>query len=195
MKSATKAALFSFILPGAGEIYSGAKTKGGIFIFSEASLWAGYFAFRTYGDWLKDDYKSYAASHARVDLTGKPGGFFDNLAFYDTRDLYNQFAPLYHPGEAQPYPENDLWNWVWDSRDSRLYYRELKNRSRNASRRAIYMVGLSVVNRIVSVLDAMRTVRAYNRAKSFELSRIKFDFKANPFNPNPRIMLYLSRRW
>jgi hypothetical protein len=195
MKSTTKAALLSFILPGAGEIYGGAKTKGQIFIFSEASVWAGYFAFRTYGNWLEDDYKSYAASHAGVDLIGKPGNFFDNLAFYDSRDLYNQFAPLYHSGEVRPYPEDDLWNWVWESRDSRLYYRELKNRSRNASRRALYMVGLSVVNRIVSVLDAMKTVRTYNHAKSFELSRIKFDLEANPFGYNPRIMLYVSRSW
>jgi hypothetical protein len=195
MKSATKAALLSFILPGAGEIYGGAKTKGQIFVFSEASVWAGYFAFQTYGNWLEDDYKSYAASHAQVDLTGKPSDFFDNLAFYDSRDMYNQFALLYHPGEAHPYPEDDLWNWAWESRDSRLYYRELKNRSRDASRRALYMVGLSVVNRIISVLDAMKTVRTYNRAKSFELSRIKFDLKANPFSHNPRIMLYVSRRW
>jgi hypothetical protein len=195
MKSVTKAALLSFILPGAGEIYGGAKTKGQIFILSEASVWAGYFAFQTYGNWLEDDYKSYAASHAQVDLTGKPSDFFDNLAFYDTRDRYNQFALLYHPGEALPYPEDDLWNWVWESGDSRLYYRELKNRSRDASRRALYMVGLSVVNRIISVLDAMKTVRTYNRAKSFELSRIKFDLKANPFSHNPRIMLYVSRRW
>jgi hypothetical protein len=45
------------------------------------------------------------------------------------------------------------------------------------------------------VLDAMKTVRTYNRAKSFELSRIKFDWEANPFSRNPRIMLYVSRRW
>jgi hypothetical protein len=195
MKSTTKAALFSLVLPGAGEIYGGSKTKGEIFIFSEASVWAGFFAFRTYGHWLEDDYKSYAASHARVDLTGKPGDFFDNLSFYDSRDMYNQFAPLYHPGEAHPYPEDDQWNWVWDSRDSRLYYRELKNRSKDASRRALYLVGLSLVNRIVSVLDAVKTVRSYNHAKSFELSRIKFDWKANPFGRNPRIMLYVSQRW
>jgi hypothetical protein len=195
MKSVTKAALLSFILPGAGEIYGGAKTKGQIFILSEATVWAGYFAFQTYGNWLEDDYKSYAASHAGVDLIGKPGNFFDNLAFYDSRDLYNQFAPLYHSGEVRPYPEDDLWNWVWESGNSRLYYRELKNRSRDASRRALYMVGLSVVNRIISVLDAMKTVRTYNRAKSFELSSIKFDLKANPFSHNPRIMLYVSRRW
>jgi hypothetical protein len=195
LKSGAKAALLSFLLPGAGEIYGGSKTKGKIFIFSEASLWAGFFAFRTYGAWLENDYKVYAASHAKVNLDGKSDGFFDQLAFYDSRDQYNQFAPLYHRGEKQPYPVNDLWNWEWDSRESRDYYRDLKNRSKSASRKALYMVGLSIVNRIVSVVDAIKTVRAYNRKKSLEFSRIKFDLKANPLGHNPGVMVYVSRKW
>ena len=195
LKSMTKAALLSLLLPGAGEIYGGSKTKGKIFIFSEASLWAGFFGFRTYGAWLKEDYKVYAASHARVNLEEKSDDFFDQLAFYDSRDQYNQFAPLYHRGEKQPYPENDFWNWEWDIEESRYYYRDLKNRSKSASRKALYMVGLSVVNRIVSVVDAMKTVRTYNRKKSLEFSQIKFDLKANPLGHNPTVMLYISRRW
>ncbi len=195
LKSKTKAALLSFILPGAGEIYGGSKTKGKIFIFSEASLWVGFFAFRTYAAWLKNDYKVYAASHAKVDLEGKSDNFFDQLAFYDSRDQYNQFAPLYYRGEKQPYPADDFWNWEWDSRDSRDYYRNLKNRSKSASRRALYMVGFSIVNRIVSVVDAMKTVRSYNRKKSLEFSDLRFDLKANPLGHNPRIMVYVSRKW
>jgi hypothetical protein len=195
MKSAAKAAILSFLLPGAGELYGGANTKGKIFIFSEASVWAGYFGLKTYGNWLEDDYKTYAASHAKVDLTGKPDGFFDQLGFYDSRDMYNQFALLYHRGEVQAYPVDDFWNWEWQSKDSRLYYRDLKNRSKDASRRALYMVGLSLVNRIISVVDAMKTVRTYNNKKSFELSHIRFDLKANPLSRNPRFMLYVSRSW
>ncbi|UCB52236.1 MAG: hypothetical protein JSV10_09660, partial [Candidatus Zixiibacteriota bacterium] len=162
LKSTAKAALLSLILPGAGEIYGGSKTKGKIFILSEASLWAGFFAFRTYGAWLEDDYKVYAAARAKVNLEGKSEGFFDQLAFYDSRDQYNQFALLYYRGERQPYPEEDFWYWAWDSRESRSHYRDLKNRSKDASRKALYVVGLSLVNRIVSVVDAMKTVRSYN---------------------------------
>jgi len=195
MKSVTKAALFSFLLPGAGEIYGGSKTKGKIFLLSETSAWVGFFSFRAYGSWLEDDYRSYAASNAQVNLKGKSDDFFDQLAFYDSRDQYNQLGLLYHRGEASPYPENDFWNWEWDSKESRLHYRDLKNRSKDASRKAIYMVGLSIVNRILSVVDAMKTVRSYNRKKSFEFSGIKLDLKAQPLGHNPHFMLYVSRTW
>ena len=194
-KSASKAALLSLILPGAGEIYGGAETKGKIFLLSEVSLWAGFFGFRTYGSWLKRDYKSYAASHAGVKLDGKSDSFFDELAYYDNRDQYNQFAPLYNRGEKAPYPEEDFWNWQWDSRESRLHYRDLKNRSKDISRRALYMVGLSIVNRVVSVVDALKTVRNYNRKRSLELSQVKFNLRANPLSDNPTVLLYVSHRW
>ena len=195
LKSVTKAAFLSLLLPGAGEIYTGSHTKGKIFLSVETSFWVGFFGFRTHGGWLKKDYKSYAASHAGVNLTGKPDDFFDDLAFYDSRDEYNQFALLYHREDARPYKENDFWNWEWDSHQSKSHYRNLKNRSKNAYRRALYMVGLSVVNRIVSVIDAMKTVKRYNRKKSLEISKVRFDLKVNPFGHDQKLMLYLTRTW
>lgn len=195
LKSVTKAAFLSFLLPGAGEIYAGSQTRGKIFLSVETSVWAGFFGYRTYGGWLKKDYKNYAASHAGVSLSGKPDDFFDNLAFYDSRDEYNQFALLYHREDATPYPENELWNWAWDSPSSKSYYRNLKNRSKTAYRRALYMVGLSLVNRVVSVIDAMKAVRSYNRKKSMEFSKVRFDIKLTPFGHNPKLMLCLTKRW
>jgi TM2 domain-containing membrane protein YozV len=195
LKSVTKAALLSFLIPGAGEIYAGSHTKGKIFISVEASFWAGFFGFRTYGGWLKNDYRNYAAAHAGANLAGKPDDFYDDLAFYDSRDEYNQFALLYHRGKAKPYPEDDFWNWEWDSPSSKSSYRNLKNRSKTAYRRALYMVGISLVNRVVSVIDAMRTVRSYNRKKSLEISKVRFDLEVNPLGHDRKLMLYLTRSW
>jgi TM2 domain-containing membrane protein YozV len=195
LKSVTKAAFLSFLLPGTGEVYAGSQTKGKIFLCVEASFWAGFFGFRTYGGWLKKDYKNYAASHAGVNLAGKSDDFFDDLAFYDSRDEYNQFALLYHREDAKPYPENDFWMWEWDSPNSKSHYRNLKNRSKSAYRKTLYMVGLSAVNRIVSVIDAMKAVKSYNRKKSLEISEVRFDMKLNPFGHNPKLMVYLTRTW
>ncbi len=195
LKSVTKAALLSLLLPGAGEIYAGSHSRGRIFLSAEASLWAGFFGFRTYGSWLKKDYKGHAAAHAGVNLAGKPDHFFDDLAFYDSRDEYNQFALLYQREDARPYQENDFWNWEWDSPNSKSYYRDLKNRSKNSYRKALYMIGLSLVNRVVSVVDAMKTVKRYNRKKSLEISKVRLELKGSPFGSNPKVMLYATRTW
>jgi TM2 domain-containing membrane protein YozV len=195
LKSATKAAFLSLLLPGAGEIYAGSHTRGKIFLSVETSFWAGFFGFRTYGGWLKTDYKNYASSHAGADIGGKPDHFFDNLAYYDNRDEYNQLARLYHREDVQPYPENEVWNWEWDSPNSKSNYKNLKNRSRTAYRRALFMAGLSLVNRVVSVIDAMKAVKSYNRKKSMEISKVRFDLKVNPFGHNAKVMLYATRTW
>jgi len=189
-KSTTKAMFLSLLLPGAGELYAENANGSRIFLGLEGSIWAGFFAFRTYGSWKKTDYKGYAALHAGVNLDSKTDDYFENITYYDTRDQYNQFARLYHGADATIYPENDFWNWNWDSQDSKGRFRDLRNQSKTAYRRALFMVGLAAVNRIVSVLDAARSVKKFNRKLSSEFSSInptglRFSLDANPFSKNP----------
>jgi hypothetical protein len=197
-KSATKAMLLSLLLPGAGELYAGNKTHSRIFLGIEGSIWGSFFAFRTYGSWKKRDYKGYSALHAGVDLDGKNDNFFEDITYYDKRDEYNQFARLYNGDQAIIYPENDFWNWEWDSQDSKGRYRELRNQSKSAYRRALYMVGLAALNRVVSVLDAVRSVKKFNRKLGSEFSSadqtgLKFSLDANFFGRNPHFNFSLRK--
>jgi len=199
-KSTAKAMLLSLLLPGAGELYAGNGTGSRIFLGLEGSIWAGFFAFRTYGSWKKTDYKGYAALHAGVNLDSKTDDYFENITYYDTRDQYNQFARLYHGADATIYPENDFWNWNWDSQDSKGRFRDLRNQSKTAYRRALFMVGLAAVNRIVSVLDAARSVKKFNRKLSSEFSSInptdlKFSLDANPFGKNPHYYFKVKKEF
>jgi len=189
-KSVTKAMLLSLLLPGAGELYADNATGSRIFFGLEGSIWVGFFAFRTYGSWKKTDYKGYAAAHAGVILDSKTDDFFENITYYDNRDQYNQFAKLYHGADATIYPENDFWNWNWDSQDSKGRFRDLRNQSKMAYRRALFMVGLAAVNRVVSVLDAARSVKKFNRKLGSEFSSVnsdelRFSLDVNPFSKNP----------
>lgn len=199
-KSVTKAMLLSLLLPGAGELYAGNSTGSHIFLGLEGSIWAGFFAFRTYGSWKKTDYKGYAALHAGVNLDSKTDDYFENITYYDTRDEYNQFARLYHGADATIYPENDFWNWSWDSEDSKGRFRDLRNQSKAAYRKALFMVGLAAVNRIVSVMDAARSVKKFNRKLSSEFSSInptdlKFSLDANPFGKNPHYYFKVKKEF
>ncbi len=199
-KSTTKAMLLSLLLPGAGELYAQNATGSRIFLGLEGSIWAGFFGFRTYGAWKKSDYKGYAALHAGVNLGSKTDDYFENITYYDTRDQYNQFARLYHGTDATIYPENDFWNWNWDSQDSKGRFRDLRNQSKTAYRSALFMVGLAAVNRIVSVLDAARSVKKFNRKLSSEFSSVnptdlRFSLDANPFSKNPHYYLKVKKRF
>jgi hypothetical protein len=199
-KSTTKAMLLSLLLPGAGELYAENKSHSRIFLGIEGSIWSTFFAFRTYGSWKKRDYKGYSALHAEVDLEGKNDDFFEDITYYDNRDEYNQFARLYNGDKAVIYPENDFWNWEWDSQDSKGRYRELRNQSKSAYRRALYMVGLAALNRVVSVLDAVRSVKKFNRKLGSEFSSayqsgLRFSLDANFFSRNPHFSFSLSKNF
>jgi TM2 domain-containing membrane protein YozV len=167
-KSPSTAFLLSLALPGTGQLYSGDKTKAKVFLGAEVVWWGSFWLFRTLGDWKKDDYKNFAATHAGVNPNGKPDDFYSNLSFYDSRDEYNQFTRLFN-GPSQPvYPEDEYWNWEWENTSSRLQYRDLRNQSKTYYRRALYSVGAAILSRIVSGLDAAKTAKKYNQKKALE---------------------------
>src|SRR5574341_389275 len=167
-KSPSKAFFLSLALPGTGQLYSGDKTKAKVFLGAEAVWWGSFWLFKTLSNWKEEDYKNFPAAHAGVNLQGKSYDFFSNLAFYGSRDEYNQFTRLYN-GPTEPiYPEDDFWNWEWESTEMRLKYRDLRNQSKTFDRRALYAVGAAILSRIVSGLDAAKTAKKYNQKKSLE---------------------------
>jgi len=193
LKSPKKAFLLSLLLPGAGQFYAESKSKAKIFVGSEASLWLGFLAFRTVGSWKKSDYKNYALEHAGINPDGKDDQFYERLTFYDDRDQYNQFTRLFNGPAAPIYPESDYWNWEWDNVNSRAEYRDLRNQSKNAYRRSLYMLGLAGLNRIISAVDAFRGAKKFNRLKAFEQEQIGFHPGVSLFGSNRKVSLTITK--
>ncbi len=192
-KSLSRAIFFSLLVPGSGEFYAGSKTRGRIFLGVEASLWTSFFGFRTYGAWAKNDYKSFSAVHAGVNLEGKSDEFFEDINFYASREEYNQLARLYQRDEVEVYPGSDFWYWYWDSPESQHRYRKLRNRSESAYRKALFVVGLAAANRVLSVIDTIREIKKYNRKIDPEFSSLSVDFDINPIGTNSGFKVTLSR--
>ena len=161
-KSVARAALYSALLPGGGELYLGQNTKARYFIGAEVLTWVGFFSFRAYANWKEDDYLRLAAERANIDLSARDDTFRDLVGFYESIDEYNTFGRVFDPD--RPYlPDTPENHWVWQSPDDRRAYRHLKNRSREADRRAEFMIGIAVINRLVSVIDAVVSARRINR--------------------------------
>lgn len=172
-KSAKFGFLLSLLLPGAGQAYAQSEGRSAIFLGIEAAVWAGFFGLRGYGGWLKEDYRLYAADHAGVNLQGKDDEFFRSLAFYDSRDEYNRYELWGDRENAELYGED--FYWEWESPQARKKFKSIRDRSKTAYQRAIYMLGLAILNRAVSSIDAVRQVRNYNKARRFDFSKLEIE--------------------
>jgi hypothetical protein len=198
--SKLKAVALSLLLPGAGQYYAGAKGRAEVFLGMEAAIWASALAFHTYGNWKKDDYIRYAEQHAGIDPSGKDDDFFKNLTFYINREEYNEDGRIINP-TAPIYPITQSYYWQWEDTDSRTAYRNLRNASKSAFRKATFMIGVAVFNRIVSGIDSFRIVQKMTKKveddEEFSSAErgLKFKFKANPFGSNPNITFNIIRQF
>jgi len=183
-KSALKAGLYSALLPGAGEYYLGHKKKARMFFVADVITWLSYFTFRTYSGWREDDFIRLAEVGAGAQLEGKSDEFHDLVGFFDDIDEANRVGRISNPEREflESTPEN-YWRWV--NLDDRQTYRALKNQSRESKRRADFMFGVAIVNRIVSVVDAVITAKRDERKIDTEFSELKqpsYQFQIDPMS-------------
>ena len=181
-KSVLKAALFSALVPGGGQYYLDRHRTARYYFAAEAATWIGYIAFRTYGNWRKTDYIDFAAVYADAQLAGKSEDFLSWVGFYSNIREFNNLGRAFDP--ERPY----LWDtpanhWEWQTDQDRQTYRDLRNRSKEAYRKSDFMIGAAIVNRIVSVIDAVRSAIRMNRrigdSETFSLQerclKLRFD--------------------
>jgi hypothetical protein len=196
-KSMWTAAALSLAIPGAGEYYLGNKRKAKAFFAVEAAAWTGFVAFKIYSHWKKDDLINYAHEHAGADLTGRDDEYLDLVGFYTSTREYNTLGRVSDPD--RPYlDESPINYWQWQSEDDRSVYRGLKNRSREANRRSQFLIGLAVINRIVSVIDAVRDARRQERSldDSFTVSEPKrVQFSIDPTDTRHQLKLKILTGW
>ena len=193
-----KAALYSALLPGFGEYYVGNRRKARVFFAVEAVTWIGYLSYKVYGNWKEDDLIRFASEYANANLEGKSQEFQDWVGFYDDIDQYNSLGRV--QDQDRPYLIDNFENhWRWQSDDDKANYRNLKNSSREAFRRTNFLVGLAVVNRIVSIIDAVRDAKRSNseiKDADFSLvGKIKYRFNIDPFSNNKPVSFSLVARF
>ena len=190
-KSVFKAALLSAVIPGGGQLYLGHRKKARYFFAAEVLTWVGYASFRMYGDWKRDDYINFAAAHANADLEDKGDEFIDLVGFYSSVHEYNRAGRVTDTLRPFYFDTTDCY-WRWQSIEDRLKYRALKNSSRESYRRADFMIGVAVVDRIVSVVEAVRSARRANRRIGESSSRgggASFKFSVDPFRSSRQVSL------
>jgi len=175
-KNPALAILYSALLPGMGELYAGDYSLGKYLTIAEATFWGIYLGMNSYGNWKMDNYKAYAKTYGGVNLEGKDTDYFASIGEFKNIDQYNDDKALSRQFGEMYNTETD--NWKWQSESERKTYRNMWLSSQHAFNNTRFVVGAMILNRLVSIINAVRVTAAYNRNLTDEISVY---FNAEPF--------------
>lgn len=198
-KSVATAAVLSALLPGLGELYGEERGKARVFLVTEAAVWATYGVFLLQGRMVEDDYRLFSVAHAGASAGIDDGDYYRALEEYRTTADYNEDVRR----EARKlYPDDDDareayilehlfgeddW-WEWEESGAWMEYRSLRARSREAFHRAAYCTAAAIANRVISAVDAVMTVRYYNKNLR-EPSTLRLEVEPTLAEPGIRVGL------
>jgi len=142
----------SLVIPGWGQRRAGAKTAARNFFVTEIFLWSGFTALQVYGNWLKEDFKLFAATHADAEIAGKDDQFFVDMGNFISVDEFNQNSLRRRDVEGLYDPATHFWRW--DTDPNRQKFFNMRKRSDKAFARAELVAAGVIANHIVSGIHA-----------------------------------------
>ena len=174
----------SALLPGMGELYLNEKKLVRPFLWTDLALWVAAIGSYVVGDRYVTSAHNYAVRHAgfngnkNISLLNTVGsyrsrsGVFGQNSSPDMNEDYNQAMIRSGKNVDEEFSENIQWDWgSSDNPESTKHIEEFKSRMRHYRvSRIVFQVsvGALVINRVVSILDAMRIYRATS-SKAFLL--------------------------
>lgn len=205
-RSKVKALALSALLPGAGQYYAGKKGRAKFFFLTESAIWTSFLVFEIQGYLRKGNYREYAELMTGVEAEGKPDEFYRALGQYVRSDpgpgSYNETirreARALYPDDRERQEQYLLENgyfgddaWQWQSGEDQARYKSLRKKSQLSFRRATYMLGLAVANRILAAMDAARSATKPSGPPREPLG-LRFEMRPDPDFPSD-VVLCLSK--
>ncbi len=179
----------SALLPGMGELYLNEKNMVRPFVWTDLALWVAAIGSYVVGDRYVTSAHNYAVRHAgftgnkNVSLLNTVGsyrsrsGVFGQNSSPDMDEDYNQAMIRSGKRIDEDFSKEILWDWgSSDNPETTEHIDEFKSRMRHYRvSRIVFQVsvGALILNRVVSMLDAIRVYRATS-SKSFS-ERVQFE--------------------
>ena len=175
-KSPARAALMNLLLPGLGHIYAGNK-RGWANLGLEGASWVTFLYYRDRGSSKEDEFEAHADDHwdydQWVNSCGCSGSPEDSLIKYfrenNKQHFYEDIVKL------------GTYAGGWDDAANRNFNRGIRNDSNNFKKNARYAVVGGFVNRIVSAVDVLRTLKNRGRASLGKNTQMRFRLRTKPF--------------
>lgn len=123
------------------------------------------------------DYIAYAAQQAGSNPGRTDDFYYQNVyewpnSYWYNEDQWRQARELYpyDPAAQQAYVADKLYpsedSWEWQDYGQWFYYRGLRVKSRTALHRISYSVGASVLNHMLSAVNAARLAKRFNKQRT-----------------------------
>lgn len=161
------AIIYSALLPGMGELYADDYSSGKYFTIADAVLWGGLIGVTAYANNQEDSYRSFAETYGGVTLSGKDDKYFADIGSYLDIYEYNHLQEL-DRNFTEVYNQESHY-WKWSGQAQRVEYRDMWKSSETANNTTRFIVGALILNRVASVINAIRLVNAHNNNLKKEL--------------------------
>jgi hypothetical protein len=161
-RSDPRAAFFrSLAVPGWGHYYADQENwkRGQVHLTAELIMIGSYFGLKVRSNNLEDQYISLTRLKAGVEISDRDRAFRLAIGNFETLEEYNDYQLRTRNWDRlyDDLPEN---RWNWNSFEDRGRYRDLRSDSESIRSQLPAILGLMVVNRVISGISA------YNRVKN-----------------------------
>lgn len=193
-KNVGLAFLYSLIVPGMGELYVGDYSLGKYFTIGEGVLWITYASFESYGGWLRDDARTFAARHSRFDPAGKSDQFYVDIGNFLNTHEYNE-KKLRDREPERLYDPNSSAFWQWDDDQNRQEYRGMRISHDRVFNNARFVAAAIIVNHLASAVNAGRLAVAHNdNINALSSIEVRAGLLDGPIGPDG-VRLTLSKKF
>ena len=185
-KSANEAFLYSLVIPGMGQLYTGAK-RGYIYTAAEVGFLTTFFILRRSASRTRDEYRDVVRK--RVKFIG--AGSFEDWDPIEDFEHATQYETWNHDYDSEA-TRKRTGKWYWgdlnaDLKDEnhrdleerglgskyRLDAFDLRQKANDTFERAKFFLGLAILNHVVSAVEARITTKRFNSRSQNPISQTR----------------------
>ena len=185
-KSPNEAFLYSLVIPGMGQLYTGAK-RGYIYTAAEVGFLATFLVLRNSAANTRDDYRDVVRDH--VIFIG--AGSFEDWDPIEDFEHATQYETWNHDYDSEA-TRKRTGKWYWKDLNSdlknenhrdleerglgskyRLEAFDLRQKANDTFERAKFFLGLAILNHVVSAVEARITTKRFNSRSQNPISQTR----------------------
>jgi hypothetical protein len=142
----------SLLVPGLGQYISGSPGYAKAFLAAELAIWGTYYYNTLMKDSTRQDYLSFAATHAGTNPAGYGTSYLNAIGAFNSSFEYNG----YQRTRENPALYSGSMTWNWDSDPSRQRFKQLREDELDFENNLKYCVAGTVLNHLLSALHASK---------------------------------------